>query len=345
MADYDRYQEFRGYRGRFRDRDREARLDDRTGMSPGTPGGYRAPFDEDRERYGYREQNYNMHNDEGRSFSNEDYGAGQRGGDYARGEGGRAGHHGEEGSRGGRYREQFAGRNDPRDRGYQSYPFSPYQDYGGSEGHHGGGYGDEYGQTQTYGGSRDRTFEARGDMKYPYGRGRADSTGYRPGAPYQGRPSTGEETRRWWDRAAEKVYSWFGEDEGRQQRDMESRQSHRGRGPKGYRRSDERIREDVSDRLTDDHWLDASLIEIEAASAEVILSGMVRNRDDKRRAEYLAESVSGVDNVQNNLRIERSDWRTDASTGATTSGEAGPRDGPLNQARNDTLDGVTAGKA
>ena len=39
--------------------------------------------------------------------------------------------------------------------------------------------------------------------------------------------------------------------------------SHRGRGPKGYSRSDDRIREDVSDRLSDDHMIDASDIEIE----------------------------------------------------------------------------------
>lgn len=345
MADYDRYQEqHRGYRGRYRDRDREARLDDRTGMSPGSPGGYRARFDEDRELPGYREQNYNMHADESRSFSNEDYGSGQRGADYSRGEagyGGRGGHGGEEVAGGGPPQQRFGEPGETRGRGYQSYPFSPYQDYAGPESYGGQSYGDSYGQA-----SRARSLEAnRGDLKYPYGGGRADSTGYRPGAPYQGRPATNEEPRHWWDRAAERVYSWFGEDDGRQTQATQGRQSNRGRGPKGYRRSDERIREDVSDRLTDDHWLDASAIEVAVVSAEVVLTGTVKNRDDKRRAENLAEAVSGVDNVQNNLRIERSDWRADGSTGASTTGEAGARDGPLDQGRNEPRDGLQSGKA
>lgn len=79
---------------------------------------------------------------------------------------------------------------------------------------------------------------------------------------------------------------------------------HRGHGPKGYRRSDERIREDVSDRLTDDPHLDARNIEVEVRSCEVILSGTVDSRQDKRRAEQIADRVSGVENVQNNLRAQ-----------------------------------------
>ena len=42
---------------------------------------------------------------------------------------------------------------------------------------------------------------------------------------------------------------------------------HRGRGPRGYTRSDERIREDVNDRLTDDGWLDASDIDVQVSSS------------------------------------------------------------------------------
>jgi osmotically-inducible protein OsmY len=97
--------------------------------------------------------------------------------------------------------------------------------------------------------------------------------------------------------------------------------SHRGRGPKGYRRSDDRIREDVSDRLADDSWLDASDIEVRVENGEVTLTGFVASREDKRRAETLAEDVSAVDNVQNNLRVRREDQRT--SLGAADTGLAG----------------------
>ena len=82
---------------------------------------------------------------------------------------------------------------------------------------------------------------------------------------------------------------------------------HRGRGPKGYSRSDERIRDDVNDRLTDDPFLDASDIEVMVDKGEVTLTGKVTSREDKRRAEDLADNVSGVKHVQNNLRLGRSD--------------------------------------
>lgn len=79
--------------------------------------------------------------------------------------------------------------------------------------------------------------------------------------------------------------------------------AHRGRGPKNYTRSDERIREDVNERLSDDPWLDASEIEVQVRSCEVTLAGTVQSRDDKRRTEDLVERVSGVKHVQNNLRV------------------------------------------
>jgi hypothetical protein len=63
-----------------------------------------------------------------------------------------------------------------------------------------------------------------------------------------------------------------------------------GRGPRGYTRSDQRILEDVSDRLTEDWYIDASDIEVSVSNAEVTLAGSVDSRDDKRRAEDLAEA-------------------------------------------------------
>lgn len=77
-----------------------------------------------------------------------------------------------------------------------------------------------------------------------------------------------------------------------------------GRGPKNYTRSDERIRDDINDRLTDDPELDATEIEVKVSGCDVTLTGAVESRLAKRRAEDCAESVSGVRNVQNNLRIQ-----------------------------------------
>ncbi|MGE4063592.1 MAG: BON domain-containing protein [Rhodospirillaceae bacterium] len=78
---------------------------------------------------------------------------------------------------------------------------------------------------------------------------------------------------------------------------------HRGKGPKGYKRSDERIREDISDHLTQDYLVDATLIEVVVTDCECTLNGTVATRDEKRRAEDIAERVMGVRHVQNNLRV------------------------------------------
>jgi len=78
-----------------------------------------------------------------------------------------------------------------------------------------------------------------------------------------------------------------------------------GIGPKNYQRSDERIREEVCERLTDDHYVDASDIEINVNSGIATLSGTVADRAQKRRAEDVVERVRGVRDVQNDLRIRR----------------------------------------
>jgi hypothetical protein len=78
-----------------------------------------------------------------------------------------------------------------------------------------------------------------------------------------------------------------------------------GRGPRDYRRSDERIREEISDRLTDDYSVDASDISVQVKDGEVTLSGSVTTREQKRRAEDLTEAISGVRDVTNNIRVNR----------------------------------------
>jgi hypothetical protein len=78
---------------------------------------------------------------------------------------------------------------------------------------------------------------------------------------------------------------------------------HRGKGPKNFRRTDERIMEDLNERLTEDALLDASDIEVACTGGEVTLNGTVSSKADKRRAEDIADGVGGVGHVQNNLRV------------------------------------------
>jgi osmotically-inducible protein OsmY len=97
-----------------------------------------------------------------------------------------------------------------------------------------------------------------------------------------------------------------------------------GRGPRGYQRSDDRIREDVCDRLSDDPWVDAADIEVTVRAGEVTLSGNVRERSDKRRVEDVIENVSGVREVHNNLHVGTS-REPATTTGAPAAGTTSRR--------------------
>jgi osmotically-inducible protein OsmY len=77
----------------------------------------------------------------------------------------------------------------------------------------------------------------------------------------------------------------------------------RGRGPRGYQRSDERIHEEVCESLTDDDHVDASDIEVSVKDGEVTLKGTVHSRDEKRRAEDVIENLPGVKDVHNSLQV------------------------------------------
>jgi BON domain len=82
---------------------------------------------------------------------------------------------------------------------------------------------------------------------------------------------------------------------------------YRGRGPRGYQRSDARVFEDICDRLTVDPRIDASDVEVDVKAAEVTLRGSVRSREEKRYAEDVVEHVMGVRDVNNHLKVSRSD--------------------------------------
>jgi osmotically-inducible protein OsmY len=86
-----------------------------------------------------------------------------------------------------------------------------------------------------------------------------------------------------------------------------SRPNYAGRGPRGYQRTDDRIREDICDWLTDDPRIDASDVEVQVAKGEVTLAGSVRSRDEKRFAEDIVERITGVREVNNSLKVRPAD--------------------------------------
>ncbi|HET7094074.1 MAG TPA: BON domain-containing protein [Thermomicrobiales bacterium] len=78
-----------------------------------------------------------------------------------------------------------------------------------------------------------------------------------------------------------------------------------GVGPKGYKRSDERIDDDVNARLTWSPDLDPSDITVSVADGEVTLSGSVDSRWQKRLAGDIADDVPGVRDVFNQIKIRQ----------------------------------------
>lgn len=81
------------------------------------------------------------------------------------------------------------------------------------------------------------------------------------------------------------------------------RPSFRGRGPKNYRRSDERIADDIHRILTDDEDLDATHVDVAVSDGVVTLTGAVSSRRSKRLAEDLVLQCSGVHDVFNQLKV------------------------------------------
>jgi osmotically-inducible protein OsmY len=268
----------------------------------GSHGGrdYGGGYGPERYRGSYEDRDY------GGGFGSERYGGPYEDRDYRQGYGSE------------RYRGAFRDRDFGRD-----YGLSRDRDYGG-------GYGAErYGESY-----RDYT---RGNYERGYG-GNDYSRGFYGADQGYRRPDqdTGgyRGERSGWDRFSDEVSSWFGDEDAARRREQDARRDdwsaehHRGRGPKGYRRSDDRIQEDVNDRLTDDPMVNASEVEVRVSNCEVTLTGTVDSREAKRRAEDCAERVSGVTHVQNNLRVRQQSSGQGTTTGTAGSMTSGSTSGP-----------------
>ena len=78
-----------------------------------------------------------------------------------------------------------------------------------------------------------------------------------------------------------------------------------GQGQKEYQSSDDRINEEVCNRLTESPAIDASDIEVMVNNGAVTLSGTVPEPEDKRVSEELVEQTSGVREIHNQLRVRK----------------------------------------
>jgi hypothetical protein len=95
-------------------------------------------------------------------------------------------------------------------------------------------------------------------------------------------------------------------------------------GPKGYTRSDERLREDISERLMQAYDIDSSEVTVQVLGGKVTLEGTVPNRYMKHAIEDIADSAAGVQDVDNRIRVTSSRWSTNSDAGSVATNANNP---------------------
>lgn len=232
----------------------------------------------------------------------------------------------------------------PRENRYGNYPTEP--NYRGSQstypsGYYGSSdYGTGYGQSGYGTGDYESSQEGPGQAHSVSDWGLSQPGGFfsgQQGGGYYSQPR-GAYGREYSGRQMHQIYgSTFGGNESAYGENYTStRQRFSNRGPKGYKRSDERIQDDVNDALSDG-TIDASEITVQVQNGEVTLSGSVSDRRMKFYAESCAERVMGVTDVNNQLKIARSPSTTSSESGRTgTSGSTSLRENNNDDAQSAT---------
>jgi hypothetical protein len=99
------------------------------------------------------------------------------------------------------------------------------------------------------------------------------------------------------------------------------------RGPKGYTRSDERIQDDISERLWRAEYIDSSEVTVAVENGVVKLTGTVPERWMRHAIEDVVDSCMGVQDLENNIRVLSR--MTEEEEIETSAREVGLREPPL----------------
>jgi len=91
--------------------------------------------------------------------------------------------------------------------------------------------------------------------------------------------------------------------------------------PKGYQRSDERLHEDVCERLSRTPGIDVRDVSVHVADGVVTLEGTVPARGMKHAIEDVADDCVGVKDVENRIKVRRVQAEPDNSGLADTADE------------------------
>ncbi len=166
-------------------------------------------------------------------------------------------------------------------RGQQQYPHSSGWEQQYKQG---------YGQERTFGSNAYQPYDqaASGAVSAPthHSQTRANQQ-Y---APFQGREQYGSQNR-------------FAQGGDTNMRRTITQVGGRRTGPKNYKRSDDRIFEDVCERISDQPYLDSSEVEVEVSDCQVTIKGTVTERWMKHQIEDIADEVRGVKEVENQIRV------------------------------------------
>jgi hypothetical protein len=245
-----------------------------------------------------------------------------------------------------RERENEADHPRRAERGWLDYDRDYGRDYGGADERQGRGEQQRYGQSgerQRFSPdwsregaqprysddpyySRNRDFDERSrradyyDPDWPYDRGNRNRDAERAQQP-GGREDEGSHYRGWYSRSG-RPFSYAGGQGYVFSESLTLHGPYTGRGPKGYKRSDQQIMEEACQRLERDGEIDASDIEVTSEDGVIRLRGTVHDRKTKRRAEECVESIYGARDVMNELRVSqenREQWQGSQGRGAQAS--------------------------
>ncbi len=215
-----------------------------------------------------------------------------------------------------------------------------------------GRYRDYDRQTAQYGGGRSRDTEYRpggagyGNQRY-VSEGSGYGAGYSGGGQYgtsgghdsafagegSGRANAWGTTGGYGDRTADGGYGSRRSGGSYGTQGMMEQKSRK--GPKGYQRSDDRLREEVINILINQASFDLDDVEVDVSQGVVKLTGSVPDRQARYEAEELADGLWGVKDVTNNLKVgsersrqygsdrDSSDEQSNRSGSSATSGVSG----------------------
>jgi osmotically-inducible protein OsmY len=218
-----------------------------------------------------------------------------------------------------RYDERHVGRDEGQSRRYGG---EAYGEGGRGQGYYSGGvYGESqrggqgsYPDQEQWRGESGRAFYGRRDEQSGYGGMRGGyGGGWESGQGGGGQYGQGQyEAERYGER---------GWESGRERGGIRGTVGRLfGRGPKGYKRSDERIKEDICERLWRSDNVDSSEVTITVKEGEVTLSGTVPERWMRHEIENIVDDSMGVKEIDNSIRIRRQTDETGAESMSATRG-------------------------